>query len=99
MKLLASSFMLLALAARQTAGFTVGSSSTPTKFHGGKNIIRHATNVLEGKEIQNDFTPVNNMLMVKKGEVIDKTDGGIFLTGKVCDRNQILIHAHMTFSL
>lgn len=41
------------------------------------------SNVLEGKEIQSDFTPVNNMVLVKKVEVVDKTEGGIFLTGKV----------------
>lgn len=42
-----------------------------------------AANVLEGKEIEKDFTPINNMLLVRKGEIVDQTDGGIFLTGKV----------------
>ena len=40
-------------------------------------------NVLEGKEIEKDFTPINNMLLVKKVEVVDQTEGGLFLTGKV----------------
>ncbi len=40
-------------------------------------------NVLEGKEIEKDLTPINNMLLVKKVNVIDQTDGGLFLTGKV----------------
>lgn len=40
-------------------------------------------NVLEGKEIGGDFTPINNMLLVKKAEIVDQTEGGIFLTGKV----------------
>lgn len=39
-------------------------------------------NVLEGKEIAGDFLPINNMLLVKKAEIVDQTEGGIFLTGK-----------------
>jgi hypothetical protein len=39
---------------------------------------------LEGKTIQKPFTPVNNMLLLKKADIIDQTGGGIFLTGKVC---------------
>ena len=38
---------------------------------------------LEGKKIQKPFTPVNNMLLLKKAEIVDQTGGGIFLTGKV----------------
>jgi len=38
-------------------------------------------NVLEGREI-GEFTPVNNMIFVKKVDVVDQTEGGIFLTGK-----------------
>lgn len=38
---------------------------------------------LEGKTIQNPFTPVNNMLLLKKADIVDQTGGGIFLTGKV----------------
>ncbi len=52
--------------------------------HPMRKIYVAATNVLEGKEIQNDFTPINNMILVRKGEIIDQTQGGIFLTGKVC---------------
>jgi hypothetical protein len=40
-------------------------------------------NVLEGTEIEKDLTPINNMLLVRKGDIIDKTEGGLFLTGKV----------------
>lgn len=40
-------------------------------------------NVLEGKEIEKDFTPIQNMLLVKTVDVIDQTEGGLFLTGKV----------------
>jgi chaperonin GroES len=39
-------------------------------------------NVLEGVEIEKDLTPINNMMLVKKVDVIDQTDGGLFLTGK-----------------
>lgn len=52
-----------------------------------------ATNVLEGKEIKNDFAPINNMILVRKGEIIDQTEGGIFLTGKVC----ICIYIYIIF--
>ncbi len=57
-------------------------SRTPT-IHSNYNTASFATNVLEGKEIKNEFTPINNMLLVRKGEVVDQTEGGIFLTGKV----------------
>ena len=40
-------------------------------------------NTLEGKEIENEFTPINNMVLVKKVEDVDQTEGGIILTGKV----------------
>jgi hypothetical protein len=40
-------------------------------------------NVLEGKEIEKDFTPIQNMLLVKTVAVLDQTEGGLFLTGKV----------------
>ncbi len=39
--------------------------------------------MLEGVEIEKDLTPINNMMLVKKVDVIDQTDGGLFLTGKV----------------
>ena len=45
---------------------------------------------LEGKAIQKPFTPVNNMLLLKKGDIVDQTGGGIFLTGKV--RLMIVVH-------
>jgi len=38
--------------------------------------------ILEGKEIDNALTPINNMVLVKKVDVVDQTGGGIFLTGK-----------------
>ena len=48
-----------------------------------RNVAIGETNVLEGREISNAFTPINNMLLVKKAETVDQTEGGIFLTGKV----------------
>ena len=39
--------------------------------------------VLDGKELSGDFNPMNNMMLVKKSEIVDQTEGGIFLTGKV----------------
>jgi hypothetical protein len=62
-----------------THGFTPLTSLKYPK----RSSIGATTNVLEGKEIQNDFTPINNMILVRKGEIIDQTEGGIFLTGKV----------------
>jgi hypothetical protein len=44
---------------------------------------RLMANVLEGKEIEKDFTPINNMLLVKKADAVEKTHGGLILTGKV----------------
>eukprot|EP00559_Dactyliosolen_fragilissimus_P001140 CAMPEP_0184863792 /NCGR_PEP_ID=MMETSP0580-20130426/12465_1 /TAXON_ID=1118495 /ORGANISM="Dactyliosolen fragilissimus" /LENGTH=213 /DNA_ID=CAMNT_0027362319 /DNA_START=163 /DNA_END=804 /DNA_ORIENTATION=- len=40
------------------------------------------TNMLDGKEIENPFTPMGNMVFLKKSDIIDQTDGGIILTGK-----------------
>jgi len=40
-------------------------------------------NVLDGKDIEGEFTPINNMVLVKKAGTIDTTEGGIILTGKV----------------
>lgn len=45
-------------------------------------MTRLKANVLEGKEIQKDFTPINNMLFVKKADAVEKTEGGLILTGK-----------------
>jgi chaperonin GroES len=39
-------------------------------------------NVLEGRKIQGDVKPINNFILLKVAEAIDKTDGGILLTGK-----------------
>ncbi len=66
--------VLLALTA-QTSAFTLSSRGTSSSAL--------MANVLDGKEIAQDFTPINNMLFVKKAEIIDQTDGGLFLTGKV----------------
>ena len=38
---------------------------------------------LEGREIEGTLTPTNNFVLVKKVAVLDKTDGGILLTGTV----------------
>lgn len=87
MKLVGISSTILFFSGRMTNtdgfGFTSSSSSKPFQRN---RIVSHSTsttaNVLEGKEIQNAFTPINNMLLVKKGEIVDQTSGGIFLTGK-----------------
>lgn len=57
-------------------------SFTPNHVPSSKATKLHETNVLEGREISNAFTPINNMLLVKKVDVVDQTEGGIFLTGK-----------------
>lgn len=41
-----------------------------------------ATATLDGRDIDNEFTPINNYLLVKTADVKDETEGGIFLTGK-----------------
>jgi hypothetical protein len=38
---------------------------------------------LEGREIEGTLTPTNNFVLVKKAAILDKTDGGILLTGSV----------------
>jgi len=44
--------------------------------------MQMSTNTLDGKELSGDFAPLNNNLLVKKSEIIDQTEGGVFLTGK-----------------
>ena len=68
---------------------TTTTQRTPTTFF--RNTISSlSANVLEGKEIENDFTPINNMHLVRKGEIVDQTEGGIFLTGKVREKRLFL---------
>mmetsp|Transcript_858 Transcript_858/g.1235 ORF Transcript_858/g.1235 Transcript_858/m.1235 type:complete len:246 (-) Transcript_858:221-958(-) len=76
MKLIALSTLL--------AGTTAFAPSTPatTASTQTQTQTQLMANVLEGKEIEKDFTPINNMLLVKKVDVIEQTEGGIFLTGK-----------------
>jgi chaperonin GroES len=78
MKLLGISSIILATTLSGTEGFIVSSSKASFQ----RNQVISNVNVLDGKEIEKDFTPVNNMIVVKKGEIIDQTGGGIFLTGK-----------------
>jgi chaperonin GroES len=37
---------------------------------------------LDGRKISGDIKPLNNFLLVKVAEAVDKTEGGILLTGK-----------------
>jgi chaperonin GroES len=78
MKLLGISSIILAGSAPLVQGFMTPPTTTVT----ATTTTLQVANVLEGTEIEKDFTPINNMLLVKKGEVIDQTEGGIFLTGK-----------------
>jgi len=75
MKLLALS-ALLAISGQASAF----APSSPSAFRSTSLMM---ANVLEGKEIEKAFTPINNMLLVKKVDVVEQTGGGLFLTGKV----------------
>ena len=87
MKLLGISSIILATTLSGSEGFIVSSSKASFQ----RNQVISNVNVLDGQEIEKDFTPVNNMIVVKKGEIIEQTGGGIFLTGKV--RNKMK-HGH-----
>eukprot|EP00568_Trieres_chinensis_P010924 CAMPEP_0183304796 /NCGR_PEP_ID=MMETSP0160_2-20130417/9762_1 /TAXON_ID=2839 ORGANISM="Odontella Sinensis, Strain Grunow 1884" /NCGR_SAMPLE_ID=MMETSP0160_2 /ASSEMBLY_ACC=CAM_ASM_000250 /LENGTH=266 /DNA_ID=CAMNT_0025467909 /DNA_START=62 /DNA_END=862 /DNA_ORIENTATION=- len=39
-------------------------------------------NTVEGKEIDGEFVPMNDMILVRKAKVEDVSEGGLFLTGK-----------------
>lgn len=82
MKLLGISSTILLISAGMTEGFTFTSFQKSTNPFQRNKIVSHSANILEGKEIKNEFTPINNMLLVKKPETIDQTEGGIFLTGR-----------------
>jgi len=60
-------------------GSPIISSRTSQKNTVAKQFM---TNNLNGRDIDGEFTPLNNMVLVKKVDIIDKTEGGIFLTGK-----------------
>jgi len=85
------SFLLLTLSGVVVAtneAFLTQSSSHPSQlsFRSSNNNVQlkdgASKYVLEGKEIDNALTPINNMVLVKKVDVVDQTGGGIFLTGK-----------------
>lgn len=84
MKLFVLSTLLAA--ARQASAFAPSS----TTHYRTTSLM---ANVLEGREIEKDFTPINNMLLVKRAEVIDQTVGGLFLTGKVSSVDLICLFA------
>lgn len=80
MKLVAVLGASLWLSLSGTSGaFTCNGNSKKAFFSSTR---LHTTNTLDGKELSGDFVPLNNMLLVKKSEVVDQTEGGIFLTGK-----------------
>lgn len=76
MKLLTIRVVLLSI-----VGSVIAFSPSSLQRNRGTN-SRLMANVLEGKEIEKDFTPINNMLLVKKADAVEKTDGGLILTGK-----------------
>ena len=41
-----------------------------------------AVATLDGKDIDNEFTPINNYMLVQVAEAKEESDGGIILTGK-----------------
>jgi hypothetical protein len=89
MKLVAVLGASLWLSLSGTSGaFTCNGNSKKAFFSSTR---LHTTNTLDGKELSGDFVPLNNMLLVKKSEVVDQTEGGIFLTGKVRT-----LHVHNT---
>jgi hypothetical protein len=63
-------------------GSVVAFSHSHPKGMRGMN-SRLMANVLEGKQIEKDFTPINNMLLVRKVDAVEKTEGGLIMTGKV----------------
>jgi len=63
--------------------FSTANAFTPARsFVSSQRYTTSIKNTIDGTETDNEFVPMNNMLLVKKGEIIDKTEGGIILTGK-----------------
>lgn len=78
MKVLSYIPLLLCTISGLTSAFVTQSQPSSSR-----SFVRlHETNILEGKPIDNPLTPINNMVLVKKVDVVDQTGGGIFLTGK-----------------
>ena len=73
-----NSLIGLALALSTANAFTPARS-----FVSSQRYTTSIKNTIDGTETDNEFVPMNNMLLIKKGEIIDKTEGGIILTGKV----------------
>ena len=68
---------------------SIGSSSPTTLSYPNCRIcsrvapLREAVATLDGKDIDNEFVPINNYVLVKVAEAKEQSDGGIILTGKV----------------
>lgn len=77
MKLVVASFFLLAV------NFTLG--FVPSNQ--GHSIVTKLNIKVDGKTVENEVTPTNNFVLVKKAEVADQTEGGIILTGKSKEKN------------
>mmetsp|Transcript_4778 Transcript_4778/g.6794 ORF Transcript_4778/g.6794 Transcript_4778/m.6794 type:complete len:241 (+) Transcript_4778:181-903(+) len=54
-------------------------SSSKTAF---SRSLSHCRATLDGKAIDGELTPLNNMMLIKKVDAIEQTAGGLVLTGK-----------------
>ena len=76
MKLFSTSVCLLA-SLGEVSAFTLKSSPACTRTSGTK-----CDGTLDGKTIENEFKPTNNMVLVKLNSVDKETAGGLLLTSK-----------------
>lgn len=76
--------MKLARALILLASFFLAGAFRPPTNHAflPRQSTRLHENVLEGRKIKGEVKPINNFILLKVAEAIDKTDGGILLTGK-----------------
>mmetsp|Transcript_9763 Transcript_9763/g.20719 ORF Transcript_9763/g.20719 Transcript_9763/m.20719 type:complete len:266 (-) Transcript_9763:1559-2356(-) len=76
----ASAFVTQSSSAPAIAVSSPPAASSPTRRLAPLREAVVAT--LDGKDIDNEFTPINNYMLVKVAEAKEQSDGGIILTGK-----------------
>lgn len=86
----ASAFVTQSSSAPAIVVSSLSAASSPTRRLAP---LREAVATLDGKDIDNEFTPINNYMLVKVAEAKEQSDGGIILTGKV-GNTAVLNHAH-----
>jgi len=83
MKFIARALLLLSLSPslQESAAFVINNPSTSTPTPTSSNHLLFGT--LDGKAIDGEFLPINDLVMVKLANKAQQTEGGLLLSNKV----------------